>query len=347
MLRFVARALPPALLAATVAAAASAQASASPRDHERQPQSSQSLAQANAALQAGEADKALAMLDSLSQLFKSLPNSSANLAEAANLECRVRLTLRQWDAAQAECEQAVRLDAQNSNYHLWLGRALGEKASRASFLTAYSLAKRVRAEFEEAVRLDPRNADALSDLGEFYQEAPGVVGGGIEKSQSVAAQLDKVDAGRAHQLRGRIAEQQKDYGTAEREFKQATAADAHPASQWIALASYYRRQKRWTEMESAVHSGTAAAERDKRAGLALYDGATLLTETDRDPALAAKMLNDYLAGSAKTEEAPAFVAHLRLARLKQKLGDSAAANQEREMALALARDYKPGQDFSR
>ena len=42
--------------------------------------------------------------------------------------------------------------------------------------------------------------------------------------------------------------------------------------------------------------------------------------SNRDPALAAKMLEDYLAGSAKTEEAPAFVAHDRLAQLKQQLG---------------------------
>ena len=339
--------LPPAFLAAAVAVAAAAQASASPRDHEQRPQLSQSLAQANAALQAGEADKALALLGPATQQLKSFPDSTANLAQAANIECRVRLMLRQWDAALDKCQQAVQLDAGNSNYHFWLGRALGEKANRATFLTAFSLAKRVRAEFEEAVRLDPNNADALFDLGEFYREAPGIVGGGFEKAQGVAAQLDKLDAGRAHQLRGRIAEDQKDYGTAESEFKQAIAADSHPASQWIALASFYRRHKRWTEMESALHSGTTAAERDKRAGLALYDGATLLTETDRDPALAVKMLNEYLAGSAKTEEAPAFVAHLRLARLKDQLGDAVAANREREMALALAHDYKPPQDFSR
>src|ERR1039458_9562630 len=300
-------ALAPALLAA-VTAWAPARASTPSRERERLTQASQSLAEVNAALQAGEADKALAALSSLPLLFASLPNSAASLAEAANLECRVRLTLEQWNAAAIECQQAVRLDSQNSGYHLWLARALGEKAGRASFLTAYSLAKRVRAEFEESVRLDSRNADALFDLGEFYREAPGVVGGGIEMAQGVAAQLDKVDPARAHQLRGRIAEQQKDYGTAEREFKQAIAAGAHPASQWISLAGFYRRRKRWTEMESAVHSGEAAAERDKRAGsrdgLALYDGASILTETDRDPALAAKMLDAYLASSAQTEEAP-------------------------------------------
>lgn len=337
VLRLARKALTAALLTAAANLSAPAQASTLPSTSA---QPAQPLAQVNAALQAGEADKALALLQSLS-------SSAADRAEAANLECRVRLTLEQWDAAASECDQAVRLDPQNSDYHMWLGRALGEKADRASFLSAFSLAKRVRTEFEESVRLNPRNADALNDLGEFYRQAPGIVGGGIEKAQGVAAQLDKLDPARAHELRGYIAEQQKDYDTAEREFKQAIASAAHPASQWIRLASFYRRRQRWTEMESAVHSGEAAAERDKHSGLALYDGASLLTETNRDPALAAKMLDEYLDGSGKTEEAPAFVAHIRLARLKDQLGDAAAATRERATALALAHDYKPAQVASK
>ena len=293
-----------------------------------------SLAQANAALQAGEADKALELLQS----------SAAGSAEAHNLTCRVRLTLEQWDAAANECQQAVNLDRQNSGYHLWLGRALGEKADRASFVSAYSLGKRVRQEFEEAVRLNPRNAEALADLGEFYYDAPGVVGGGTGKAEGVAAQLDKVDGARAQELRARIAEQRKDYGTAEREFKMAIAASAHPAFQWMTLASFYRRRENWTAMVSAVQSGISAAQRDKHSGVALYNGASTLTRANREPALAAKMLENYLAGANKTEEAPAFVAHVRLARLKQQLGDSTAAKREQAAALALAHEYKPAQD---
>jgi tetratricopeptide (TPR) repeat protein len=292
------------------------------------------LAQANAALQAGEADKALELLQS----------SGAGSAEAHNLTCRVRLTVEQWDTAANECQQAVNLDRQNSGYHLWLGRALGEKADRASFVSAYSLGKRVRQEFEEAVRLNPRNAEALADLGEFYYDAPGVVGGGTGKAEGVAAQLDKVDGARAQELRARIAEQRKDYGTAEREFKMAIAASAHPAFQWMTLASFYRRRENWTAMVSAVQSGISAAQRDKHSGVALYNGASTLTRANREPALAAKMLENYLAGANKTEEAPAFVAHVRLARLKQQLGDSTAAKREQAAALALAHEYKPAQD---
>jgi tetratricopeptide (TPR) repeat protein len=311
------------LLAGLVLAAATALAAPAPGQREQ-------LAEANAALQAGEADKALALLDK--------PGGSA---EAYNLRCRVEYTLEQWNQAANDCEQAVKLDGQNSDNHLWLGRALGEKASRASFVSAYSLAKRTRAEFEEAVRLNPRNVEALAALGEFYYSAPGMIGGGIDKSETVAAQLDKIDPVRAHELRGNIAEHRNDYGTSERELKQAIAGSSHPAFQWMTLASFYRHRERFAEMESAIHSGENAAKRDKRAGVALYNGASLLRDTQRDPERAARMLEDYLKGSSKTEEGPAFVAYTWLARLKQQQGDTEAASRELAAALALAHEYKP------
>lgn len=295
------------------------------------------LAQANAALQAGEADKALALL---SPLIKP-----GGKPEAYNLRCRVEFALEQWDRAAGDCEQAVKIDGQNSDDHMWLARALGEKARRASFLNAFSLSKRVRAEMEEAARLNPSNGAALADLGQFYSEAPAVVGGGAAKAEGVAAQLDKFDLVRAHELRGWIAEQRKDYDTAEREFKTALAKSPHPAFQWMALGSFYRRRERWTEMESAVHSGQSAAERDKHASEALYDGANLLRTSNRDTPRAIKMLEEYLASAGKTEDAPAFVAHTWLAQLKQQLGDSAGASQERTAALALAHEYKPALDL--
>jgi tetratricopeptide (TPR) repeat protein len=290
----------------------------------------QSLSQLNTALQAGEADKTLSLLHSLPQN-----------AEWHNLDCRVQLNLEHWDAAASECQKAVDQDEQNSNYHMWLGRALGEKASRASFLSAYSLAKRVRNEFETAVRLDPANAAALADLGEFYYSAPGIVGGGDDKANRIADQLDHVDPARAHELRARIAEQNKDYDAAEREFKEAIAVSKQPAFQWMTLAAFYRRRERWSDMEAAVEKGFRAEQHDPRAGVALYNGASTLIRAGKNFELAAQLLEKYLAGDALTEEAPAFVAHTRLAKLKAALGDKSGAREERAAALALAHDYKP------
>jgi len=292
------------------------------------------LAQANASLQAGEADKALSLLEPVVE-------QNASDAEAHNLECRVWLSLGRFDQATSECEKAASLDAQSSDKHLWLGRALGDKADHASFLSAYGLAKRVRSEFEEAVRLDPRNAEALASLGEFDCSAPGVVGGGLDKAEAVAGQLDKVDPPRAHELRAQIAEHREDYDAAERELKQAVSAGPHPAYQWMALASLYRRRERWNDMIAAVRSGASAAQRDKHAAVALFNGASTLAKANKELPLAAKMLEDYLASPYKTEEAPAFVAYARLARVREQLGDQDAAKKDRAAAAALAHEFNP------
>ena len=296
------------------------------------------LAQVNSALQAGEADKALALLG-------ALPVPELNSAEAHNLRCRVLFTLEQWEAANTECEQAVNLDPGSSTYHLWYGRTLGEMAERATFISAYGLAKHARSEFEQAVQLDPRNAEALADLGEFYSSAPGVVGGGVEKAAGVAAQLDHVDPARAHELRAAIARENKDLDTAEKELRQAIATSAHPAFQWMRLASFYRKAKRWPEMEIAVESGFTAAQRDPHAAVALFNGASVLIKANRNSVLANKLLEAYLASPVATEEAPAFAARVWLARLLAQSGDADGARRERAAALALAQEYKPAQDL--
>jgi tetratricopeptide (TPR) repeat protein len=170
------------------------------------------------------------------------------------------------------------------------------------------------------------------------------VGGGLDKAETIAAQLGKVNAAKAYELRGNIASSRKDYVTAERDFRQAIAASPHPAEQWTVLASFYRGRQRWNDLDAAIHSCVAAAAHDKHSGVGLYDGAGVLIAVNREPALAAKMLEDYLAGSSKSEEAPAFVAHARLGRLKQLLGDAAGARHEFAAAAAMAREYNPAQD---
>ncbi len=297
----------------------------------------ETLIEAHSALQAGEASKAL-------NLLQAIPESGPQAASAQNLKCRVRYMLQQWSAAAKACTQAVKMDGQNSNYHLWLGRALGEEARSASFLSAFSLGKQVRVEFQTAVRLDPRNGAALSALGEFYVDAPSFMGGGLDKAGSVAQELDRVDPVRAAVLRARIAMARKDYGTAEGYFKEAIADSEHPSRQWATLASFYRRQKQWQQMEWAVRNCAEAAARDPQAGVALFNGASVLIEAKQDPALAAQMLEDYLASPSKTEEGPAFVAHRWLARLKAQLGDAEGAQQEEAAAKALAGEYLPHKD---
>jgi hypothetical protein len=166
----------------------------------------------------------------------------------------------------------------------------------------------------------------------------------MDKAEATAKQLEAVDGARGHDFFGELAEHKKDLAGAEQEFKAALSGASHPAFQWMALASFYRRHERWTEMESAVKSGEAAASRDKKAAVALFNGASTLARANRDPELAAKLFESYIASPDKTEEAPAFDALTRLAKLRKQMGDMAGAQRDQAAALALAQEYKPARN---
>ncbi len=223
----------------------------------------------------------------------------------------------------------------NSLYHLWLGRIYGEKADTVNFMSAASLAGKVRDQFEKAVQLNPQSAEARTDLAEFYLEAPGIVGGGRDKAEAQAAALDKLNPAKADWVRGRLAEKKKDYATAEKEYRAAIDASHGGANDWLNLALLYRHVGRLSEMEDAINH--AAAARMDEPGV-LVEGADNLIRAGRNFPEAIRMLRRYLA-EFKVEEAPAFKAHYLLGTVFEKQGNKQAAAAEYTAALALAKDF--------
>ena len=88
--------------------------------------------------------------------------------------------LADFKKASESYEKAVAADPSNSEYQHWLGRAYGRRAETSSPFTAPGLASKARQHFEKAVALNPRNQEAVSDLFEYYLEAPGFLGGGFD-----------------------------------------------------------------------------------------------------------------------------------------------------------------------
>ncbi len=289
---------------------------------------------APALLAAGRVDDAISTL-------RSRISSSPNDAEAYNLLCRAYFSMGNWDRGIAACEKAVTLQPDNSRYHMWLGRAYGEKANDVIFFKAASLAGKVRNEFEAAVRLDTNNVDARSDLGEFYLEAPGMVGGGRDKAEAQAQALATLDAGKSHYLNGRIAEKKKDLATAEKEYRAAIEATHGSALTWFNLALFYRHQQRWDAMEDAInHATSAQVDRPE----ILMESGEILIRSGRNFPAAVRFLRRYLALNSKVEEAPAFKAHYLLGTALEQQGDKQAAAQEYRAALSLAKDFSRAQE---
>src|SRR6267142_2354539 len=214
------------------------------------------------------------------------------------------------------------------------------KADAASFFSAAGLAKKVRLSFEKAVELDGSNVAARSDLAEFYMEAPGIMGGGQDKSRAQADALMRIAPAKAHWVLGRLAEKNKDTGTAEREYKAALDATHNGAEGWLDLAIFYRRTNRMADLDNAIEKLNAAPVKEPDV---LVDAAANLLRSEHDLPMAAQLLKRYLAGKT-VEEAPAFRAHTFLGTVYEKQGDKKAAALEFQAALALASTYRPARD---
>ncbi|HEY6182182.1 MAG TPA: tetratricopeptide repeat protein [Terriglobales bacterium] len=279
-------------------------------------------------LASGKADEAVAVLQ------KAVADNS-NDAASFNLLCRAFYSFGNWDQAISACEKSTAIDANNSMYHLWLGRAYGEKADSSSIFSAPGWAKKARAEFETAVKLNPENVDARGDLSEFYVEAPGMMGGGTDKAEAQAQALEKLFPARAHWIRARIAEKKKDYTTAEKEYHEAIQSHDNSAT-WLDLASYFRHRDRLQEMEDAINH---AVDGKVDPPEALFEGAETLIRTGRNLSKATELLRKYLNSGHLVEEAPAFKAHYQLGVALEKQGDKKGAAQEYSAALAMAKGF--------
>lgn len=275
-------------------------------------------------------------VDEAADILKGVLGKQPHNAQAHQLLCRISYAQDWGDAAVRECELATQ-DAASSANQMWLGRAYGLKASQANMLSAFGIAKKVHTAFERAVEIDAANVEAMSDLGQFYVNAPGIVGGGVDRAQELAGRLLPRSAARGHRLLGQIASKRNDTGTAESEFKAAIAAAKSPEA-WIDLAIFYQTHGQPDKAVAALHS-SIEANRQKNA--ALVDVASILSDLKREPELAEKCLRDYLASPAKSEQAPAFKVHVQLGNLLKQRGDTEGAKAEYAAALAMASKFAP------
>ncbi|HEX3849581.1 MAG TPA: tetratricopeptide repeat protein [Polyangiaceae bacterium] len=288
------------------------------------------LASATDALLNGSSNAAVAQLR---QVLSTEPSNG----QAHLLLCRAYYAQSLASAAASECSTALRTLRNDSAAQDWAGRAYGMQADSAGPIAGLRLAFKVRNAFEAAVRLNPLNGDAVNDLSEYYIDAPSIVGGGFEKAALLADRSAAELPQNAHRTRAMSAEKQKDYATAEHEFRAATAV-ANKPNAWADLGAFYSRR---SQDDQAVEALRRAIALDRAHDATLVDAATTLNEMNREPRLAERALRDYLASRSKSDAAPAFRVHVTLAKLLQNQGNTAEAKIELGHALDLAADYAP------
>ena len=198
----------------------------------------------------------------------------------------------QYKQAVADLEKAVGQDSLNSEYYDWLGRAYGRLAEGSSFLSALGYAKKTVRAFERAVELGPANLEALSDVFEYYLQAPGMVGGGLDKAETIARRFAGLNAAEYHWVRARLAEKRKDFDAAERELRAALATAPNEVGRALDLATFLSSRGKYSESDTLFR---AAEDNHPRSPKVLYARAAAYIQSKRKLDQAEALLNRYLA----------------------------------------------------
>ena len=198
-------------------------------------------------------------------------------------------------------EKAFAAEPRNAEYALWLGRSYGRRAETASVFTAPGYASKTRQYFEKSVQLDPHQIESLNDLFEYYLEAPGFLGGGLDKASTVAGRIAVLDAAEGHYALARIAEKRKEYGNAEEHFRRAAEAAPQQAGRLIDLAKFLAKQGRFQESEQNFERAAKIAPNSPKL---LFERADTYIHQGRNLETARQLLRQYVQAALTPDDPP-------------------------------------------
>lgn len=204
-------------------------------------------------------------------------------------------------------EKAIALEPSNSIFQVRLGDAYGVSAQKAGIFSKMSWAGKCRAAYEKAVELDPTSFDARISLMGFYRQAPGIVGGGMDKALKEAREIKKLDETQGRFAIADIYASDEEYDLAFAEFEEVLESSP-------------------TDYAALYQTGRLAAISGERMERGLAVLRQCLTQTPREG------------------HPPHAAAHWRIGVILEKQGDKSSARSAYETALSLDPNFGPASE---
>lgn len=197
-------------------------------------------------------------------------------------------------------EKCVALNPNSSNAHLWLARAWGRRAENST-LMAPSYAGKARQGFEKAVALDPHNTDAKNDLFDYYLNAPGFLGGGLDKAQALARSIAADRPVEYEFEEAQIAEKRNDLTAAEAHYRRAMELAPHDAGRIMDVARFLAKHGKFRESDE-LFERAHKAQPDKP--VVNFTEAKTAIENHRNFERARTLLRAYLQSELTPDDPP-------------------------------------------
>jgi Flp pilus assembly protein TadD len=211
------------------------------------------------------------------------------------------LMLGDYKRATESFEKALALVPNSSEYELWLGRAWGRRAETSGWLMAGPHASKARQHFEKAVALDPHNREAKNDLFDYYLNAPGFLGGGMEKAEALAKSIANERPAESEFEEAQLADRRKDYAAAEAHLRRAMELAPGEAGRIVDLARYVAKRGRLSESDLLFEQARKLAPSQPRVAFA---EARVDIENHHNLEQARGLLRQYLRASLTPDDPP-------------------------------------------
>jgi tetratricopeptide (TPR) repeat protein len=261
-------------------------------------------------------------------------------ARAAVYLGRIFLAQEDLDNAVLWFEKGVALDTASSDNQLWLGRAYGSQAQKANVFKQASLAGKVKRAFEKAVELDSNNIDARFAVIDYDLQAPGIMGGSVEKAREQAAEIGRRDPLRGHKALGRIAEYEKNFDAALVTYARAEKEFPGKREPFFWMTGLYLKQKEYGKAFDVMEKLLAQQPAEL---LACYQIGSLAAQSGERLDRGKQCLELYLAREPKKTEPSLAATHVVLGRIYEKKGSPELARREYEAALKIDPALKDAQ----
>ncbi len=136
---------------------------------------------------------------------------------------------------------------------------------------------------------------------DFYLDAPGFLGGGLVKAETLAHQIGQSDPAEEHYALAVIDEHRKDYAGAEQQLRRAAELAPRQVSRFVALAKYLARHGKLKESDALFDQAARMAPNDPKI---LFERAEAYVQQRRNLNEARALLQQYLRAPLTPDDPP-------------------------------------------
>ncbi len=273
------------------------------------------------------------------KLLSPIDEDDRDYAAAQYYLGRIAFAKKEYDDAADYFEEATEANDKEAEYFTWLGDTYGTIARDANVISQGMLAPKMKSAWEKAIALDSKNLGSRLSLIQYYLQAPGIMGGSVDKAKEVARQVAKIKPAEGHRQLGNIYMKEKNTTEAEKEFILMVKADPTYVG---GLANFYTSQKQY---DKAFQLFEEAIQKNPTDFLSIYQYGRTSAVSGQRLEKGEEYLKKYLTTYTPKQNEPSHAgANMRLGQIYEKKGNKKEAKRLYELAVKADDNLKEAKE---